>query len=176
MIDAFSSNDLEKRKRIMKDTALYPGTFDPVTLGHVDIIKRAAGLFDRLVVAVADNPEKETLFTVKERVELLEKAIGDMERARVTSFNGLTAKFARSIGATAIIRGIRAVSDFEFEFQMAMMNRKIEPEVETVYMMPTDKYSYLSSSLVKDIARGGGDISCFVPPAVLEALKQRFSS
>ena len=160
----------------MKDTALYPGTFDPVTLGHVDIIRRAVRLFDKLVVAVADNPEKQSLFTVKERVELLEKAIEDIEKATVTSFSGLTAKFARSIGAAAIIRGIRAVSDFEFEFQMALMNRKIEPDVEAVYLMPTDKYSYISSSLVKDIARRGGEVSCFVPPAVLEALKERFSS
>ncbi len=160
----------------MKDTALYPGTFDPVTLGHVDIIRRATRLFDKLVVAVADNPEKQSLFTVKERVKLLEQATGDIEKATVTSFNELTAKFARSIGAAAIIRGIRAISDFEFEFQMALMNRKIEPDVETVYLMPTDKYSYLSSSLVKDIARRGGDVSCFVPPDVLEALKKRFSS
>ncbi len=160
----------------MKDTALYPGTFDPVTLGHVDIIRRATRLFDKLVVAVADNPEKQSLFTVKERVKLLEQATGDIEKATVTSFNTLTAKFARSIGAAAIIRGIRAISDFEFEFQMALMNRKLEPDVETVYLMPTDKYSYLSSSLVKDIARRGGDVSCFVPPDVLEALKKRFSS
>lgn len=160
----------------MKDTALYPGTFDPVTLGHIDIIRRAVKLFDKLVVAVADNPEKESLFSVKERVELIEKSIGDIERATVTSFGDLTAKFARSIGAAAIIRGIRAVSDFEFEFQMALMNRKIEPDVEAVYLMPTDKFSYISSSLVKDIARRGGEVSCFVPPAVLEALKKRFSS
>jgi len=160
----------------MKDTALYPGTFDPVTLGHIDIIRRATGLFDKLVVAVAENPEKQSLFTVKERVELLEKSVRDIEKTAITSFNGLTAKFAKSIGAKAIIRGLRAVSDFEFEFQMALMNRKIEPDVETVYLMPTDKYSYLSSSLVKDIARRGGEVSCFVPPAVLEALKKRFSS
>lgn len=160
----------------MKDTALYPGTFDPVTLGHIDIIRRAVKLFDKLVVAVADNPEKEFLFSVKERVELIEQSIGDIEKATVTSFSDLTAKFARSIGAAAIVRGIRAVSDFEFEFQMASMNRKIEPDVETVYLMPTDKFSYISSSLVKDIARRGGEVSCFVPPAVLEALKKRFSS
>lgn len=160
----------------MKDTALYPGTFDPVTLGHIDIIRRAVKLFDKLVVAVADNPEKESLFSVKERVELIEKSVGDIEKATVTSFSDLTAKFARTIGAAAIIRGIRAVSDFEFEFQMALMNRKIEPDVETVYLMPTDKFSYISSSLVKDIARRGGEVSCFVPPAVLKALKKRFSS
>jgi pantetheine-phosphate adenylyltransferase len=160
----------------MKDTALYPGTFDPVTLGHIDIIRRAVKLFDKLVVAVADNPEKKSLFSVEERVELIEKSIGDIEKATVTSFSDLTAKFARTIGAAAIIRGIRAVSDFEFEFQMALMNRKIEPDVETVYLMPTDKFSYISSSLVKDIAGRGGEVSCFVPPAVLEALKMRFSS
>jgi pantetheine-phosphate adenylyltransferase len=160
----------------MKDTALYPGTFDPVTLGHIDIMRRAVKLFDKLVVAVADNPEKESLFSVEERVELIKNSIGDIEKATVTSFSDLTAKFARTIGAAAIIRGIRAVSDFEFEFQMALMNRKIEPDVETVYLMPTDKFSYISSSLVKDIARRGGEVSCFVPPTVLKALKKRFSS
>ncbi len=159
----------------MKSRALYPGTFDPVTLGHVDIARRAARLFDELIVAVADNPEKQTLFTVKERVGLLKESLRDIDHISITSFDGLTARFAKSVGAVAIIRGLRAISDFEFEFQMAMMNRKIEPEIEAVYLMPKDKYSYISSSLVKDIAKRGGDISCFVPPVVEGALKEKFS-
>ena len=160
----------------MKYKAVYPGTFDPVTLGHVDIARRAARLFDELVVAVADNPEKKTLFTVKERVGLLRESLSGIEHISITSFDGLTARFARSMDAVAIIRGLRAISDFEFEFQMAMMNRKIEPGIEAVYLMPKDKYSYISSSLVKDIAKRGGGISCFVPPAVEEALKKKFST
>jgi len=160
----------------MKNTALYPGTFDPITLGHVDIIQRAVKLFDYLIVAVADNRDKAPLFTVSERIELIKKSIVDVKNVTVTSFDGLTAKFAKDLGAKAIIRGIRAVSDFEFEYQMALMNRKIEPDVEAVYLMPNDKYSYISSSLVKDIALRGGDISCFVPKSVKEALAERYTS
>ena len=159
-----------------KKIALYPGTFDPITLGHVDIVKRAVGLFQNLMVAVADNPEKQTLFSVEERIELLRESLKDVEHITITSFDGLTAGFAKSIGAVAIIRGLRAVSDFEFEFQMALMNRKLEPDVEAVFLMPKDKYSFISSSLVKDIAKRGGDISAFVPPAVVEALNKRFSA
>lgn len=158
----------------MKKIALYPGTFDPVTLGHIDIIKRAANLFENLMVAVADNPEKTALFSVEERMELLRASLRDVDRISITSFSNLTAKFAKSIGATAIIRGLRAISDFEFEFQMALMNRQIEPDVETVFLMPKAKYSYISSSLVKDIAKRGGDISSFVPPEVEEAIVKRF--
>lgn len=165
----------EKRVCLMKKIALYPGTFDPVTLGHVDIVIRAVGLFDNLTVAVSDNPDKNALFTVEQRVEMLRAALKEVDRISVTSFEGLTAKFAKSIGATAIIRGLRAVSDFEFEFQMALMNRKIEPDVETVFLMPKDKYSFISSSLVKDIAKRGGDISHFVPPLVSDAISKRYS-
>jgi len=160
----------------MKKSAVYPGTFDPITLGHVDIIKRAAKMFDSLIVAIADNRDKDPLFTVDERIELIKSSIQGLESVTVTSFDGLTAKFAKDSGAMAIVRGLRAISDFEFEFQMALMNRKIEPEIEAVYLMPTDKFSYISSSLVKDIARRGGDISCFVSIEVKEALLRRFSS
>lgn len=160
---------------MMKRIALYPGTFDPVTLGHVDIIGRAVKLFDSLMVAVADNPDKEALFTVEERLGLLRASLQGIDRISFTSFNGLTAKFAKSIGAGAIIRGLRAISDFEFEFQMALMNRKLEPDVETVFLTPQDKYSYISSSLVKDIATRGGNIACFVPAAVEKALVSKFS-
>lgn len=159
----------------MIDSALYPGTFDPITLGHVDIIKRAKRIFSKLVVAVADNPEKNPLFSVEERIEIIKDATRDMDGITVASFSDLTARYAKSIDALVIIRGLRAVSDFEFEFQMALMNRKIEPTVETVFLMPNEKYSYLSSSLVKDIARRGGDISCFVPEIVKQKLSRRFS-
>ncbi len=159
----------------MVETALYPGTFDPITLGHVDLIKRAKRIFTKLVVAVADNPEKKPLFSVEERIEIIKEITAEMDGITVTSFSDLTARFAKSIEAAVIIRGLRAVSDFEFEFQMALMNRKIEPTVETVFLMPSEKYSYLSSSLIKDIARRGGDISCFVPPIVKEMLEKRFA-
>jgi pantetheine-phosphate adenylyltransferase len=159
----------------MAEIALYPGTFDPITLGHVDIMKRAKRLFNNLIVAVADNPEKNPLFSVSERMEIIREATREMDGITVASFNDLTARYAKSINAAVIIRGLRAVSDFEFEFQMDLMNRKIEPTVETVFLMPNEKYSYLSSSLIKDIARRGGDISCFVPTIVKEKLAQRFS-
>jgi pantetheine-phosphate adenylyltransferase len=159
----------------MTGTALYPGTFDPITLGHIDIIHRARHIFENLVVAVADNPEKSPLFSVPERMDIIKSAIGNLDRVTITSFNDLTAKFAKSINAGVIIRGLRAVSDFEFEFQMALMNRKIEPDIETVFLMPSEKYSYLSSSLVKDIARRGGDVSAFVPEGVKGRLEKRFS-
>jgi pantetheine-phosphate adenylyltransferase len=160
----------------MSEIALYPGTFDPVTLGHIDIVKRAKRVFGKLVVAVAENPHKNPLFSVEERVELLKISTADIEGITVTWFDDLTARFAKSIDAGVIIRGLRAVSDFEFEFQMALMNRKIEPTVETVFLMPNEKYSYLSSSLIKDIARRGGDISCFVPEIVGTRLKAKFNS
>lgn len=159
----------------MTGTALYPGTFDPITLGHVDIIHRARHIFGNLVVAVADNPEKHPLFSVPERIDIIKSAIENLDRVTITSFNDLTARFAKSINAIVIIRGLRAVSDFEFEFQMALMNRKMEPSIETVFLMPSEKYSYLSSSLVKDIARRGGDVSAFVPEGVKSRLEKRFA-
>jgi len=160
----------------MGEIALYPGTFDPVTLGHIDIVKRARKIFSSLIVAVSENPQKNPLFSVEERIELIRKATADIDGITVTWFNDLTARYARSINASVIIRGLRAVSDFEFEFQMALMNRKIEPLVETVFLMPNEKYSYLSSSLIKDIARRGGDISCFVPEIVGARLQEKYSA
>jgi pantetheine-phosphate adenylyltransferase len=159
----------------MADKALYPGTFDPITYGHIDLIKRARKIFDHLVVAVADNPDKHPLFSVAERIEIIKDVTSEMDGIEVTSFSDLTARYAKGIEALVIIRGLRAVSDFEFEFQMALMNRKIEPTVETVFLMPNEKFSYLSSSLIKDIAKRGGDITCFVPPIVEKKLNQRFS-
>lgn len=155
--------------------ALYPGTFDPVTFGHIDIIERARKIFDTLVVAVASNREKKALFTVKERIELIKKSLKDKDGIEFATFDGLTAEYATSIGAVAIVRGIRAVSDFEYEFQMALMNRKIQPGVETVFLTPNEKHSYISSSLVKDIARRGGDVACFVPEFVKTKLTKKFS-
>lgn len=159
-----------------KSKALYPGTFDPITYGHIDIMKRARKIFDLLVIAVAENREKQPLFSVKERIKLIKGSLDDLDRIEVTSFDGLTAEFAKSIEASSIIRGLRAVSDFEFEFQMALMNRKIRPEVETVFLTPGEKYSYISSSLVKDIARRGGEVSCFVPEMVEKALAKKYPS
>jgi pantetheine-phosphate adenylyltransferase len=158
-----------------KSKALYPGTFDPLTFGHIDIIERARKVFDILIIAVAANREKKTLFTVEERIELIKKSLKDAGGIEVTTFDGLTAEYAKSIGAAAIVRGIRAVSDFEYEFQMALMNRKLQPEVETVFLTPNEKHSYISSSLVKDIARRGGDVSCFVPDIVKKKLSKKFT-
>ncbi len=143
--------------------AVYPGTFDPITNGHLDIIKRARPLFSRIFVTLALNSEKKPLFTVEERLE-------------VGSFNGLVVDFAQSIGATTIIRGLRAVSDFEYEFLMALMNRKQRPSIDTVFLMPDERYTYLSSSIVREVARHGGDVSCFVPRYVSEMLAKRFAT
>ena len=156
--------------------AIYPGSFDPVTNGHLDVIERARKLFDEVIVAVAVNEEKQALFSLEERLELLRNSLGRQDGLRVGQFNGLLVDFAASEKANAVIRGLRAVSDFEFEFQMALMNRKLEQSVETIFLMPKEEYTYLSSRLVKEIARLGGDVSQFVPAAVAKALKQKFSS
>lgn len=156
--------------------ALYPGTFDPVTHGHTDIIDRALALFDRLIIAVANNPAKGTTFSVEERLELLQAVIGDGRDIEITSFDGLTAHYAKKRGAVAIIRGLRAVSDFEYEFQMALMNRRLVPEIETVFLMPRGKYAYLSSSLIKDIAHFGGEVDLFVNKAVADKLREKLKN
>lgn len=154
-------------------TAIYPGSFDPVTNGHLDLIARGAKIFDRLIVAVAQNVEKDALFTVKERVEMLEAVTFDWKNVEVDVFEGLLMDYARAREAGAVLRGIRAVSDYEYELQMAMMNRKIEPHIETVFMMPAEAFSYLSSRLVKELARLGGPIKDFVPPLVEERLRAK---
>lgn len=156
--------------------AIYPGSFDPVTNGHLDVIQRAGRLFDEVIVAVAVNDQKRTLFPADERVALLRQAAEGMADIRIVRFDGLLMDFAREMGASAVIRGLRAVSDFEFEFQMALMNRKLEPNVETIFLMPAEKYTYLSSRIVKEIARLGGNVEHFVPVFVANALRQRFSS
>lgn len=157
--------------------ALYPGTFDVLTLGHLDVIRRATRIFDKVTVGVAENPAKRgPMFTTAERVEMLCAATAGMPRVDVQAFSGLTVAFARAIGARVIVRGLRAISDFEFELQMAMMNDNQAPEVTTVFMAPSPQFSFLSSSLVKEIARFGGDISEFVPPEVGRHLKARLEA
>jgi pantetheine-phosphate adenylyltransferase len=158
----------------MPSHVLYPGSFDVVTYGHLDVVRRAARNFDSVSIAVADNPAKrEFLFPVSERMEMLQTAASEWPNVQVRSFPGLTVDFARSIGASIILRGLRAVSDFEFEFQMAMMNDNLEPEIATIFMAPSPQFSFVSSSLVKEIAKYGGDISHFVPPHVEQAVRAR---
>lgn len=157
-----------------KSHALYPGSFDAVTFGHLDVVDRAARHYATVTVAVAENPGKrEPLFSVDERVAMLTECLAHMPNVTVTSFPGLTVDYARSIQADIILRGLRAVSDFEFEFQMAMMNENLAPEITTMFMVPSPQYSFVSSSLVKEIARYGGDISHFVPPNVARAITTR---
>jgi len=155
--------------------AIYPGSFDPVTNGHVDVVERARKLFDEVIVAVANNDEKQPLFPLPERLDLLQQTVGKMENVRIAQFHGLLVDFAAAQQASAVIRGLRAVSDFEFEFQMALMNRKLESSVETIFLMPKEEYTYLSSRLVKEIARLGGDVSKFVPDIVAKALRKKFA-
>ena len=156
-----------------RSLALIPASFDPVTNGHLDIINRSRSIFERLVVAVAVNLEKEGTFTVGERIELLESAVGSLEGIEVTSFTGLTTDFARSIGANVIVRGVRAMSDFEYEFEMALMNKHLYPEIETVFMMASQEYLYVSSSRLKELVQFGRDVSEYVPAAVAQKLKER---
>lgn len=154
--------------------AIYPGSFDPITNGHLDVIERARKLFDEVTVAVAHNDEKQPLFTLQERLDLLQKTVGEIDHVQIAQFDGLLVEFAVAQKASAVIRGLRAVSDFEFEFQMALMNRKLDGNVETIFLMPKEEYTYLSSRLVKEIARLGGDVSKFVPAVVAKALQQKF--
>lgn len=156
-------------------TAIYPGTFDPVTNGHLDIIKRAAKLFDRIVVAVAENANKRPLFSRLERKRLLEVSVHDLGNVEVRDFDGLLANYAAEMRAVAVIRGLRAVSDFEYEFQMALMNRKLKPDLETVFLMPSEEYTYINSTIVKEVARLGGDVRCFLPGAAARALKEKLN-
>jgi pantetheine-phosphate adenylyltransferase len=156
--------------------AIYPGTFDPVTLGHVDLVQRAARVFDRVVVAIAESPHKQPLFTLDERIDMVQSDLAGLAGISVVGFSNLLIEFASEQGATVLVRGLRAVSDFEYEFQLASMNRRLHAEIETLFLTPDEKYSFISSSLVKEIARLDGDVSKFVSPGVAAALRERFGS
>jgi len=153
--------------------AIYPGTFDPVTNGHLDLLTRALKLFDRVIISVARNPAKTPLFTEQERIALIRSVVGRNPRVTVDAFEGLLVEYAQAKKAAAIVRGLRAISDFEYELQMALMNRKLNTGVETVFLMPNEKYTYLNSSIVREIARLGGDVRSFVPPVVFRALRDK---
>jgi pantetheine-phosphate adenylyltransferase len=153
--------------------AVYPGTFDPVTNGHLDIVRRASRIFDRTYVAISENPRKNPLFTLDERRALLEESVQGIAKVEVGVFTGLLVQYAKIMKATAIIRGLRAVSDFDYEFQMALLNRKLEPDLETVYLMPSEEYSYINSTIVKEVAYLGGKLDCFLPPCVANALQAK---
>jgi len=160
----------------MSVKALYPGTFDPPTNGHVDLILRGSKLFEHLTVAILRNPVKNALFTVEERVEMLKGATSSLDNVSVASFDGLTVDFARQLGAKALLRGIRAISDYEHEFQMALMNRRLAPEIETVFLQPAGRYSFISSRMLKEVFSFGGDVTGLVPPNVLKRLRGRIST
>lgn len=154
--------------------AVYPGTFDPMTNGHVDLVERAAPLFGKVVVGIAENPAKGPMFPLKQRIELAQEALGAIPNVEIRGFSNLLAHFVRDVHGDVILRGLRAVSDFEYEFQLASMNRHLIPEVETLFLTPAEQYSFISSSLVREVARLGGDVSGFVHPAVQRALKSLF--
>jgi pantetheine-phosphate adenylyltransferase len=153
---------------------IYPGTFDPVTYGHIDIIKRAVDLFEEVIVTVAVNPTKNQLFSTEERVTMLKESLSGFDRVKIDSFDGLVVEHAKQVGATGIIRGLRQISDFEFEFQMALMNRKLAGDITTIFLMPHEKYTYLNSTVIRNLASLHADVSDFVPPNVHEALKKKF--
>ncbi len=163
---------MKESRKTRASLAVYPGTFDPITNGHIDIIRRSLKIFSAVTVAVAHNPRKQPLFSLNERVSMVREATG-FERLEVEPFTGLLVNYVRQKGARAIIRGLRAVSDFEYEFQMALMNRKLAAEVETVFLMPSEEYSYLTSTIVKEVASLSGDVTKFVPPAVMKRLAQK---
>lgn len=154
---------------------IYPGTFDPVTYGHIDVIHRAIDLFDEVVVTVARNPSKSPLFTVSERLEMLRDSLKEFDKVVVDSFDGLIVDHAKEVGAVGIIRGLRAISDFEFEFQMALTNRKLDDSLRTIFLMPHEKYTYLNSTIVRNLAQFDGDINEFVPPIVVKKLGEKIS-
>ena len=153
--------------------ALYPGSFDPITNGHLDLIQRGSALFDRLIVAILRNDEKQPLFDVEERIEMLKEAIGSLPNVEVSSFGGLLVDHAEACGASVLLRGIRAVSDYEYELQMALMNRRLRPEIETVFLMAGEAHSFISSRLVKEVIRLGGNIAGLVPPSIEGRLRKR---
>jgi len=155
--------------------ALYPGTFDPLTYGHIDVVERGARLFDRLVVGVADNPRKSPMFSVAERLATLERHVGDLGNVEIVSFQGLVVDYAQKHGLSALLRGLRTISDFEYEFQMALTNRALAPGLDTVFVMPSEEYAFLSSSLIKEVIRNGGDASRWLPDDVASAVAKQLA-
>jgi pantetheine-phosphate adenylyltransferase len=160
----------------MKKTAIYPGTFDPITNGHLDLVKRALRTFDEVIIALAPSQKKQPLFTVKERLDLIKKAIKGFRRARVEAFNGLLVEYVKEKKGTAIVRGLRAISDYEYELQLALMNRRLDKDIETVFLMPSEEYSFLTSSIIKEIASFGGSVKGLVPLEVEAALKKKYDT
>ncbi|MGD2279304.1 MAG: pantetheine-phosphate adenylyltransferase [Candidatus Omnitrophota bacterium] len=157
----------------MNKAAVYPGTFDPVTYGHLDVIKRVSALFDKVYIAVAHSGEKKALFSVEERVTMLKEAVAELDNVEVEDFDGLVVNYVKGKSANVVVRGLRMISDFEYEFQMALTNRKINPDIETIFMMPNESYSYLSSRLIKEVAFMNADVSMFVPGNVEKKLKEK---
>lgn len=157
-------------------TAVYPGTFDPITCGHEDIVRRASRLFDRVIVAIAENRNKKPFFSLEERVDMAQRVLGDVPGVVVEGFSGLLIDFAASHQASTVLRGLRAVSDFEYEFQLAGMNRNLRPDIETIFMTPSDQYMFISSSMVREVAQLGGDVSPFVSPLVMTRLNAKIST
>jgi pantetheine-phosphate adenylyltransferase len=158
----------------MKSIAICPGTFDPITNGHIDIVIRSLRIFDEVIVAVATNPKKKPLFDIEKRLYLVRESLKGIERVRVEAFDGLLVEYAKKVGGVAIVRGLRAVSDFEYEMQMALMNRRLDSDIETVFMMPSEEYSFLSSTMIKEVVSFGGSVKGLVPEVVEEALREVF--
>jgi len=158
----------------MERIAIYPGSFDPITMGHLDILDRALRIFDKVIIAVGEHIKKDTLFSTKERLQQIKEAVKERKNVEVAHFEGLMIDYAKKRNANAIVRGLRAVSDFEYEFQMALMNRKLDSSIETVFIMTRGMYSYLNSSVVKEVAKHNGNVTTLVPPVVAEALKEKF--
>ena len=165
-----------QKKRPNGSLAVFPGSFDPITNGHLDIVNRGLAVFDRVRMAILMNPEKQPLFTVEERVAIIRETYRGNPRVEVDAFSGLLVDYANRVGASVIIRGLRAISDFEYEFQMALMNRRLNPQIETVFMMPAESYSYVSSRLVKEVFQLGGRVSDLVPPVVLKRLSEKYAT
>jgi pantetheine-phosphate adenylyltransferase len=161
------------RRHVNKGIAIYPGSFDPPTNGHLDLIQRGSKIFEELVVAILRNSEKTPMFSVAERLEMLKELTADLSNVRIDTFHGLMVEYAKSLDAICVLRGIRAISDYEYELQMALMNRKLEPTLETVFMMPADKYSYVSSRLVREVAQAGGPVKGLVPEVVEQKLRAK---